>query len=350
MPQIPGEAKFEAWPQHENPLDESRVIELYKHGFAGATYDPESREAFEAEMAVINGTRFAGDIAAANNFAGASAGKLVVLFPAVTECYGYEALTSPGQKTGDCVSMAGRDVGLYTVCIDALSGVPDSETGRVEAAPEVSDKARRNGVFANEPIYKFRMHSGQGMSCDQGVRFLTKAGGLILRQKYDSVDLEEYNVSWSIPGSRGTPEDICKVGRQHQIRRAAFPDDWEQGSDYVAAGNPLYICSSLGFDDERDENGVSRRRGSWAHSWHVAGIDRRPWVQEAYGIPGLALFGHRWAKWNSGGRKIHGTNLEIPHGYLWFDIRLLNQCWMAAVSSVNGWPRKNLPDFGGDLL
>ena len=256
---------------------------------------------------------------------------------------------SDGYAVHNCVSMAGRDVSLYLVCVDALSGTPDEETGRVEDVPQVSETARNNGVFANEGIYLHRGHNGQGMSCDQGLHWIMTAGGVVIRQKYDQANLEAYNVNFELRGSSGSPSWLNEIGKKHQVRKATRPQTHEQARDYLAIGCPLWICSDLGFSDVRDANGYSRRSGSWAHSWHIVGYDDRPWTRETYGFP-LALFGHRWGRWNSGPRRIHGTDIDIPEGYAWIDARLLNQCWMAAVNSVNGWPKRDLPDYGFSVL
>jgi len=256
---------------------------------------------------------------------------------------------SDGYAVHNCVSMGGRDVSLMAMCIDADAGLADEVTGRVEEVPQVSDLARNNGVLANEGIYLHRGHSGQGMSCDQGLEWVMKVGGLVVRKKYPQVDLEKYNVNFELNGSRGSPDWLDAEGKQHQIRRATYPETWEQARDFMAIGCPIWTCSGLGFSDVRDENGYSRRSGSWSHSWHLAGFDDRPWTRQVYGFP-LALFGHRWGSWNSGPRRIRDTNIDIPNGYAWIDARLLNQCWMAAVSSVNGWPKRNLPDYGFSVL
>ena len=337
------------WPDDATHLEASDVIGMYKQGFVGAFQDPEAKERLDDHIRSMGDDPDGGNVAHRYGFTESGAGKLTLLFPAVTKFYGYEALSKPAQGTGDCVSMAGRDVSLYLVCVDALSGTPDEETGRVEDVPQVSETARNNGVFANEGIYLHRGHNGQGMSCDQGLHWIMTAGGVVIRQKYDQANLEAYNVNFELRGSSGSPSWLNEIGKKHQVRKATRPQTHEQARDYLAIGCPLWICSDLGFSDVRDANGYSRRSGSWAHSWHIVGYDDRPWTRETYGFP-LALFGHRWGRWNSGPRRIHGTDIDIPEGYAWIDARLLNQCWMAAVNSVNGWPKRDLPDYGFSVL
>lgn len=345
MPNLPH--KLKPWPDDAVACSPTEIQHLYEYGHQGAYHDDAAEGELHDYMRAHGMNPSGESVAHQHGFADAGKGKLTILFPAVTQLYGYEALTNPAQETGDCVSMGMRDSSLHMVCIDALSQTPDATTGKLEEAPKVSEKARHNGVFANEPFYLARGHSGQGMSCDQALHWAMKEGGVVIRQKYPEADLESYNVSFEKPGSRGVPDWLDKIGREHAIRDSTEIEGHEASRDFLDRGNPLFICSGLGFSSRRDENGFSKRSGSWSHSWHVVGYDDRPWAYETYGHP-LALFGHRWGQWNEGPRRIHGTDIDIPHGYCWFDARLLKQCEIYAINSVTGWARKPLPNWLGD--
>lgn len=348
-------ASFRAWPRQDRALATKEVIRLYRAGHAGARHSRQAHEALNGLIAERGGNPDGEAVIYGNRFAGAGAGKLSLLLPAVEQVYGYSALTHPGQKTGDCVSMAARDVILFLMCLEILSGRPDEETGLIEGTPEVPEVALRHGVLANEPFYRFRGHSSQGMNCDQALRFAMEVGGALARGVYqdpnddggagEGVDLSEYNVQWELPGRRGVPEWIKRIARRNRLRDATRAKTHEQARDFVAQGRPIFICSSLGFSSNRDDNGYSRRSGSWPHSWHVVGYDDRPETKRKYGFP-LALAGHRWGQWNRGGRRILGTQIDIPHGYWWLDARLLDRCWMTAVRMFSGWEISLLPDLG----
>lgn len=335
---------FTAWPDTATDLTTEKMVEMYQAGFAGAFQDPEASEELDDSIREAGGVVNGDDLATSYGFAGDGAGKLTILFPAVTKYYGVEALTKPGQKTGDCVSMMIRDGGLYLICLEGAAGLPDERTGKIELPPTVSDTARRNGVFINEGAYLAREHNGQGMACSQGVKWVTTKGGIIVRQKFAQADLESYNVDFEVKGKNGVPAWLNEVGRQHPIHDVTRPKGEEAARDFLDRGKPIGVCSGLGFSSKRDANGFSKKQGGWSHSWHVVGYDDRPWAHETYGHP-LALFGHRWAVWNSGPRRIHGTDIDIPEGYAWIDARLLRQCEMYAFSGANGWASSNLPDY-----
>jgi hypothetical protein len=363
---------FTAWPDNAMELSTDRVIEMYKEGFAGAFQDPEESDKLNQSIVDAGGEVDGEAVATRFGFAGEGDGALVILFPSVYKAYGKRALTRPGQKTGDCVSMAGRDVGLYTICLEWDAGLPDEVSGKPEAPPQVSEVALQNGVFANEGIYKSRGHNGQGMACSEGVRWVTTEGGIILRADYSQqggVDLEQYNVQFEVSGRSGTPEWLDKVGRVHPIRDVTRPRGHEAARDFIARGKPIWVCSGYGFSDVRNEDGYSRRQGSWSHSWHIIGYDDRRSTITKYGFP-LALFGHRWAVWNSGPRTIRDsvelvpsvekqqwTDLGlvdpsnglilIPEGYAWIDARLLDNCDLYAVGGAAGWETSALPEYLG---
>lgn len=361
---------FQKWPDTAVDLSTEDVIEMYGQGFSGAFADPEIAAEVDEEIRNRGGEVEGEKVASQYNFMEAGAGKLSLLYPSIVKNYGLRALTKPGQKTGDCVSMGGRDVSLAIVCLEADSGIPDEVSGKVEGVPQVSDLARDNGVFGNEGIYKNRGHNGQGMACSQGVKWVMTIGGVYVRQKYPEVDLETYNVQFEVSGRSGTPDWLNKVANQHPIRDVTRPQGEEAARDFIARGKPIWTCSGLGWSSKRDENGYSRQQGGWSHSWHVFGYDDRPEIKSKYGFP-LALLGHRWAIWNSGGREIYQSaglvpaenrelweqlgliaasgNILIPEGYWWADARLLRKAEMHAVSGVAGWETSTLPDYLGGL-
>lgn len=343
MPNIPGNPKFQSWPAHSIAVAPEDIHAMYKAGYAGAFSDPDERERLKASVQWPDGAQAAYEF----GLVGSGAGKLSIPF-----IFAYKhwpnCWPSPAQTTGDCVSHAGKNCGVVLIGVECELAQPDEVTGKVEGWPEVSDVAEKNGVVACEPIYGDRGWSGQGANCDRLITHVTKWGGIMLRKEYPelNLDLTKYNASIGIRwGSSQTPENVRAEGRKHQIRTATACDNHEVCRDFVANGYPIWVCSSLGWSESRDENGYSRQSGGWAHSWVVDGYDDRPDTVKKYGFP-LFHFNHDWGKWNGGGRRIMGTEIDIPEGSFWADARLLNRCECTAMSSIDGWDRRNLPDFG----
>ncbi len=333
---------YRAWPNQDAPVATSRIIELYKTGFAGTQYDPEATEELYSSQPFPDGEQAAYDF----GLVGSGKGKLSIPFLAAYKHWP-KCWPCPGQETGDCVSHAGKNAAIVLIGAECEFGNPDETTGVVEDWPVVTAEAEEQGVVACEPIYGYRGHSGQGASCSRLIQYTCKVGGIHMRQPYPelSLDLTRYQVRLGMNwGGRGTPEPVNAEGRKHQIRTASDCQNFEICRDFVANGYPIWACSSLGWSSSRDANGYSRQSGSWSHSWNIVGFDDRPETVSKYGFP-LALYIHDWGKWNSGGRRILGTDIDIPEGCMWIDARLLNRCECAAMSSFNGFPGRPISNL-----
>ncbi len=329
-------SNFLLWPEADHTLSTAEVIDRYNKGFAGAYRDPEAKAELMSYLPFPDGEKVAYD----NGLVGTGEGKLSIPFLAAYKHWP-KCWPCPGQTTGDCVSHAGKNSGIVLIGVECELAQPDPVTGVIEGWPEVSSEAEEQGVVACEPIYGYRGHGGQGASCDRLIKYTCEVGGIMLRKAYPelNLDLTKYNASIGIRwgGSGGPPDAVNQEGKKHQIRTATSCDTHEIARDFVANGYPIWCCSGLGWSSTRDENGYSRQQGGWSHSWDVVGMDYRKETIEKYGFP-LFLFLHDWARWNSGGRRILGTDIDIAEGMFWGDARLLNRCEMYAMSNFNGFP------------
>jgi hypothetical protein len=336
---------FREWPQQSIGIDPAKIPSWYDGGFAGAWSDPEAKAEFHQSIRDNGGNPDGEAVAYASGLVGSGAGKLSIPF-----IYAYRHWPNcwpcPGQTTGDCVSHAGKNSAIVLIGVECELAKPDEHTGLVEGWPVVSAEAEAQGVVACENIYRARGHSGQGANCSTLQKYMTSKGGILLRKNYPElgIDLTKYNASIGIPGGQGVPESWNVEGSKHRIRTATDAPNHEACRDFVANGYPIWVCSGLGWSSQRDENGYSKRQGGWAHSWIVMGYDDRAETIQKYGFP-LFLYQHDWGKWNKGGRRILGTNIDIPEGSFWADARLLDNCDCVAMSSVNGWPPQKLPDY-----
>ncbi|WP_425618062.1 hypothetical protein NA78x_001755 [Anatilimnocola sp. NA78] len=347
---IPAGMKF--WPEspdavfgYANSPDftSAQVQQLYEQGYAGAYEDQDERAAFRATMKWAKGE----DAARAFGLEGTGADLLILPFLSAMKIWP-GCWPGPGQTTGDCVSWGTKNACLVTLGVEIDLAKPDEVTGKVEGAFDISPEGISQGVLSTEVIYGYRGHGGQGADCSRLARYVTTAGGLMIRQNYPdlNLDLTKYNSSigarW---GGRDTPAEVNAVAKLHQVRTSTELSGHEQVRDFLANGYGVNNCSSLGFSSTRNEDGFSEQRGSWAHSQSMIGADYRPDTINKYGCP-LHLWLNSWGKWNSGPRRIWGTNIDIPEGAYWAKATLASRCYLVAFSSVNGWPRKKLPNYG----
>lgn len=323
------------------------VVKAYEQGFVGATCDPEQIELLKAEVAAAGGLPDGAMACSSYGLEETGKGKLSVPFLDIFSLYP-DCLPGGAQGRGDCVSWSTRNAGLLTMCTDITGLKPDEETGRLEGPPEVSDAGRMAGVVSTEAIYNWRRHGGDGWSCGAAARVVMKESGLWLRKAYPEIDVDFTTYSSrnaGMYGARTPPESWLKIGQQHLIRTTTVLDSYEQIRDMIANGYGVSSCGSEGFSSQRDENGVSPRRGGWAHAMAYVAVDDRPEIINIYKEP-LICVQNSWGSWNDGSRKIYGTNLQIPVGSFWARWSDLRNRQAIAFSSFNGWPRKKLKSYG----
>lgn len=340
------EKGFQFWQQNAEALPTSEVIKLYEGGFAGAIYEPDERDQFRARNMQAFGTARGGDLATANGWAGSAAGQLVIPFVFILK-YFPGCLPGAAQERGDCVSHDEKNAVLMTAACDIAAAKPDQETGHVETAPEIPAAGVSEGAFSTEWFYWWRGYSGDGWSCDAAANVAIKHG-ILLRKHYPELNIDLTNYSGSLAGKYGRsnpPEAMHVEGAKHIVRGAIEVEGFEQTRDFLANGYGISSCGSEGWSSSRDANGFSRRAGRWSHAMALIGADDRDVIKQAYGEP-LVLIMNSWGKFNSGGRRILGTTIDIPEGSFWAKWSDVKNRYLVAHSSVNGWPSKKLPDYG----
>ena len=231
------------------------------------------------------------------------------------------------QSTGDCVSHGTRNACDLT------------------RAVEIDVHGDREGWVARgatEAIYGARGHSGQGMSCARAADFVSNNGGIVLRKNYSGIaDFSKYNgnlgASW---GARGLPDKVIDIANDHQIRTVSLVRTITEARDALANGYGLAVCSSYGFSNKRDKNGIAKKSGSWAHCMAWIACDDT-------GNEPLFLVQNSWGKWNSGGHPEWGP---IPDGSFLIHAEdaegMLKQNGSYAFSDFDGFPPQKLPDYG----
>lgn len=332
------------WGEQIGELAPADVIRRYEDGFAGVWSDPDAKAALWAKVEADGGMRSAAD--AGQAFAGSAAGKLVATWLHVEKVFP-GCWPASAQTRGDCVSHSTRNAALTTLACEIAAGKPDEVTGKVEGAPDLPDEGRRDGVLSTEAIYWWRDHGGDGWSCDHAASVVLKESGMWLRKPYDQfgVDLTRYSGNTAGKWGRTSPPDeIKQFGLQHAIRTATEVNSFEQVRDFLANGYGISTCGGEGWSSSRDENGYSSRRGSWSHALAYIGADDRDVIKQKYGEPLVCIL-NSWGRWNSGGRRVLGTQIDIPEGAYWAKWSDAKRRYAIAFSSAMGWPSKNLPDL-----
>jgi hypothetical protein len=355
----------EQGPELNTPADIQNAYENLR--LAGAYFEPEERDALIAENIALTGFGQFEDAATAGNFASSGEGKLSIPFVHLLEAYP-GCYPGPAQVEGDCVSHNQKNAGLLTYVCEVIAGAPDEVTGHREELPKVSAEGIKGGVFSPEAIYWWRRSASHGWYGGAACRVTQKESGLWLRKKYPEVDLTSYTKATVNKYGRTPPTgNLSQQGQANLIRAFAQVKTREGRRDALHNGYALSTCGGESFSNKRDQWGVSSRtREGWAHAFAFWGFDDRASTKQLYG-DSLELCPNSWGVWNSGSRDIRDSasfvppakrqlwinlgivnaqsgNIMIPPGSFWAKSKDVAARECFAMSSVNGWPRKNL-DF-----
>ena len=327
-------------------FSEDDIPSVYEAGAEGVVYDPAEQEAFEGQVRDSGNSPVGEEIAHEYGFADEFKGKLVLPFIHFVDRYP-TAWPGPAQRRGDCVSHACRSALAGTVLMESYLGIEDSESGKVEVAPDVSPEGESQGLFASEPIYWGRGKDSDGWFIGGAAKTALSTAGAVIRKDYPEISTDLTRYDPKIAGKWGRtppPPEVVEVTNDNLFRTATTLRSTEEWRDFLGKGFFIGTDGSEGFSKTRDENGVARRRGSWAHSMSAISFDDRPETHRIYGCAAVLILNSWGSKWISGPRKIRGTDINIPEGSFWALTKDFNRR-AVAFSGANGWARKSLPDL-----
>lgn len=290
------------------------LLKTYRDGFIGSWCDPEDVDKLLGELPhPLFG-------AAAYNLYGTGNGKMALIFKSILP---FDATfgAHENQLQGDCVAHSTRNAVDVTRCHEIIGGQREDFVAR----------------GTTEAIYGARGHGGEGMSCSVAARFVHQTGGILIRRKYGEYDLSKYTAIGGRWGSRGVPEELVAEAKKHQVKTISLINTVQQAKDAIANGYALSVCSMSGFSSKRDQYGIAKRSGSWAHAMAWVGMDD---TRERHNET-LFLVQNSWGVWNSGPR-VH----DQPDGSFWIRERdaaeMLSQNGSWVFSDVDGFPPRNV--------
>lgn len=324
-----------------------KPADAYAAGLMGCKPSPKSDEVFADYIIRHGGNPVGAEVAHQWEFADAGKGKLTLLFPAIEKVCG-PVFPGPPQVTGDCVARATAWAVLTSLALEVVGETPDEITGKRERVPEVPPKGVKTGIVSSTSIWAWRGYDSDGWICSESAKVASEKGFLLCKPYPElSIDLTEYNDRTNrMGGSRPPSAAVLAEQKQHTTRTATFLKGREQVRDFLAAGYGVFNCSAMGFERNRDDWGYSRQVGVWHHAQHYLGYDDRPETHRKWGQALVLWNNSHWGKWNTGPRKVFGTDLEIPHGTFWTLASTIDRASNIALSSVAGWPRRQHTTFG----
>ncbi len=339
---LPG---FREWPNDLVSLNRKRLIRAYDDGNEGVIQEPEQDDILLDAMAWKTWSDAAGEFGTE----GTGEGKLSDPYRFVAK-HASHAFPGPSQTVGDCVARSIANAATISMFVEIETGHVDEESGESEGYDPVPDNSQ--GVLASEHLYGMRGHTRSGASVSRLCTAVQKTSGLLMRRLHDIPGFGVINLQ-NYDGMRGqrwgpmTPPAISTYASAHRVREITAIESVEEARDAIANGYACVVGSDAAFSSRRDQYGVSRTNARrWSHCMTFIGALDDPADPSCmeHGRP-LLLCQNSWGAFNSGGKR-HSQ----PEGSFWVRPRtaaaMIGDGSCYALSSVAGWPRRELPDFG----
>ena len=228
-------------------------------------------------------------------------------------------------QIGSCVSFGTNNAIARTLAVQiALQG----------AAFDYKD-------FSEEVTYSCRVtigheSGGEGAVGAWAAKFVQQYG-IVSREKHGQYDLSEYSVATCRQfGSRGTPAELLKLAKDNPVKDITQVASWGEAKIALSQGYGIAVCSDVGFQGNRNSDGVKTPRGNWSHCMCL----------DAYCTINGKEYGHIENSWglqpNEGPV---GPGTPSTAGF-YADSSVINRMLGAgdswAFSTVVGWPSVNL--------
>lgn len=114
--------------------------------------------------------------------------------------------------------------------------------------------------------YGSNLHRGDDGSVGSWAAEWLLQWGVLLKQRYDKVDLTNYSLDrCALYGQTGVEDSIEEDARLHPIQQMALCESGEDVWRLVGQLHPVVHCSNQGFSMSRQRDGTCSAVGSWAH-------------------------------------------------------------------------------------
>lgn len=267
------------------------------------------------------------------------------------------------QAIGDCVSWGGE---LVCTCLLWMMHVKGLIQFEAEAATEPIYGGCRVEVNGGRPPMGKTEDGASGSWCAE---WLTRKGGILLRKDYSLItgnpehDLRKYDGKESSDGSFeskarrwgyygcGGKDDQGKLdvlATANPIKDGTPVTNADEAEAAIVHECPITIASGVGFEADRDSNGIILPRGSWGHQMCILGVK--------YMSDGTRLFRifQSWGDSNSNSGPDPGIDDKKVTACSWWTTddavnRITGEEDSYAFSGVQGFTQQPY-DFGTGLL
>lgn len=253
--------------------------------------------------------------------------KQAYLWQAYVKLYGTNPPVQDQNPIGSCVSFGSARAFERSLAVQIMQGDPFKFRHVVEEVIYGGSRVEIGGGRIR----------GDGSVGAWAAKFLTQYGAPP-RGVYGQYDLSKYSPNlcraW---GRTGVPDDFEAEVKKYPAGDCAMVTSADAAQRALAKGYGIFVCSDQGFTRQRDENGVCRASGSWAHCMCIDGYHTDDsgrvyfHIENSWG-PDYHVGPVGWGDPNTGGFYAARDVVE----------RMLRQGDSFAVSAVKGFPDRDL--------
>ena len=268
-----------------------------------------------------------------------------LLYRALVPCLEAEGKTNRIKNRGQWKCVTSYNQGNVGSCVGHGTASALSVLNAVEVMFRKEPQVFR-GMHSADGMYGLAreaanmLRNGDGCTGSGAAKAVTNLGTLY-NIRYDAADLSVDNPTRCRQyGTRGVGSALKNEASERKVRAVYRAKSAQEAWSLIGNGYPINVCSSQGFSKQRDSEGVCRPSGSWNHSMSI--IARRTTSS------GRKLF----LIWNSWGDNwCSGPYWEdMPFGSFWAEYNvvdgMLSRGDSFAYSELDGFPARNLPDYG----
>jgi len=187
--------------------------------------------------------------------------KAVYLWEAYRKLFGVNPPERNQGQVGSCVGAGTTDANEKTLANQVVQGFGGEYR---DIALEVIYAGSRVEIGGG----KIR---GDGSIGAWAAKFVTQYG-IVPRGQVGRYDLSQYDEArcraW---GRSGVPDDLEPEAKKHPVGDAAAVRNWTEAKKALANGFGIAVCSNQGFTMRRDDRGICKPSGTWAHCMSLDG-------------------------------------------------------------------------------
>lgn len=263
---------------------------------------------------------------------GDSADGDALLYRCVAKCMGLDKMPAMNQANeGSCTGFGTANAANITTAVEiVLKG--EAEEWFASVSPDAMYGMSRQIVN--------QLGRWQGSNGSWCARAITEWGTLHQTNYGEAGDLTNYTVQRAVEfRTRGLSESLRSKAAEHKMGASAPVRSAEEAKQALLNGYGINVCSNQGFSGRRDNDGVMKAQGSWAHSMAIIAYLE---------VNGRKLFKiqNSWgAQWGSG-PQVPDDSPDGSFNAEWSVVdRMCRGGDTYCYSAFNGFARRSLWDF-----